>query len=500
MGLKRRHSLQQKQENISRKQFETFLETHEFITGDISPDLGEDILVRIYDQGASTGLSFYVQLKSVDSIEKHYLKSGNISYPFEVKDLKHWEIQAATVILVVWDIKVGQGWWIWIGDAIKFIQETNPEWTRNKTVNIHLPSKNQINKNGLSDIRHLLANMYYPIVSKEKDLTINAKFSFPKTLEGKAKIEELKRHFASGDEVEFDGKYIETFDFPDWWKRLYGDFDPSNMYLKITPKRSKTPRPSQIEFISENERETISYVELWIAKQGEEEITLTNDQQNIPQKFTIVFNRALQQNQIKIYSNPVKLNSLEVLKMLKMQRILYDGGRLELTFLDTGELIKIPVPKKSFFAPDQNLIGFIEKVCLVQETFGEKIEFPEDGLYTKEDIQAADELAAIINEGIYKQSGLKFSIEIKKLGIEKIIERLIDGTPVYFQITSRESFIELLSKKIEVGPVLQKISGYWKMPLTEVEDWCKKASDQDALRVTLVDVELHEEFENWIKK
>ncbi len=86
MSLTPRLSPQKVQENISRKQLGEFLESHEFVTVDITPDLGEDILVRIYYKGVSTGLSFYIQLKSVDSVEKHLLKSGDISYPFEVKD------------------------------------------------------------------------------------------------------------------------------------------------------------------------------------------------------------------------------------------------------------------------------------------------------------------------------------------------------------------------------------------------------------------------------
>lgn len=127
MSLKPRFSPQQQQENVSRKQIGEFLELHGFVTGDISPDLGEDILVRIYDKGVSTGLSFYVQLKSADDIEKYHLKSGDISYPFEVKDLEHWDAQAVTVVLVIWDVNRKQGWWMWINDSIQFLQDNNPD-------------------------------------------------------------------------------------------------------------------------------------------------------------------------------------------------------------------------------------------------------------------------------------------------------------------------------------------------------------------------------------
>jgi hypothetical protein len=500
MSRKLRYSPQQKQESVSRKQFEAFLAAHEFVTGDISPDLGEDFLVRIYEKGVSTGLSFYVQLKSIDSIEKHILQSGNISYPFEVKDLEHLAAQVVTVLLVVWDVKQNQGWWIWINDAIKFLQKNNPGWEQNETANIHLPSTNQLNEDRLREIRNRLADLYYPIVSKDKELTINAKFTFPQTSEGKIKFEELKRHFAVGDELELDGKYIEAFDFPDWWKRLYGEFDLSAMHLKLMSNSSQAPRPTQFTFVSETDNETIPYVELWAVKQGEEEITLTNDQQRIPVKFCISINKVSQRHQIKIHANLSNLDGIEVLNVLRMQKILFDGGSIQLTFLDTGEVMTVPVPSRSFPAPEQSVIDFVEKICIIQKAVGTRIKFPEDGSFAKEDIQAVDELISVVEKGSYKQSGMVFTVELRKHGIAKLIEGITDGSPIFFQITTGESYVELLSQKIELGPMLQKIRGYWRMPLEEVHAWFENAKDEDFLVVRLVDVELYEEFDKWINR
>jgi hypothetical protein len=98
MNFQKRITPQQKIEFISNGQIKEFLEFHNFITGDIKPDLGEDILVRIYDNGVSTGLSFYLQMKSTDNINKFILKTGDISYPLETKDLVHWRAQAVTVL------------------------------------------------------------------------------------------------------------------------------------------------------------------------------------------------------------------------------------------------------------------------------------------------------------------------------------------------------------------------------------------------------------------
>lgn len=499
MNVKLRLSPQQQQENISRNQLGEFLESHGFVTGDISPDLGEDILIRIYEKGVSTGISFFVQLKSVNNIEKYTLKSGDISYPFEVKDLEHWAAQAVTVVLVIWDVNRKQGWWMWINYAIQFLQGSNPVWKQNKTTSIHVPSKNELTEAGLLEIRHLLANLYYPILSKDKELTINAKFSFPPTPEGKVKFEELKRHFAAGDEVEIDGKYIEIFDFPDWWKRLYGEIDPIGMHLKLGSVRSKTARPVQFEFISKTECERIAYVELWMVKQGQEEITLTNDQQNIPVKFSIVMNRITRQNRIGINANFSNLDGPAALQILKMQNILSDGGSIRLTLLDSGEVLNMPIPQNGFTAPEQSVVDFVEKICFIQNAMGIKINFPEDGSFTQKDFQAADEIVSVIEKGNNQQSGMIFTVDLQKPGIAILLDGISEGSPIYFQLVTDESYVEILSQKIELGPMLQKIRGYWKMPLEDVLAWFEKAKEDDYLVVRLVEVELYEEFEKWIK-
>jgi hypothetical protein len=475
-----RHSPQQKQENVSRRQFEALLEAYEFVTADISPDLGEDILVRVYDKGVSTGLSFYTQLKSVANINNYLLKSGDISYPFEIKDLEHWGNQAVTVFLVIWDITQNQGWWIWINDAIRYLQEHNPSWRKNETANVHLSSKNRPDESGLSNIRHLLADLYYPVISKDKELTINARFIFPKTPEGKTKFEELKRHFAAGDASELEGKYIELFNFPDWWKRLYGEFETSEMHLTITSNKSRTPRPTKIEFISKTESEAVPYVELWTIKQGDEEVTLSNDQQDIPIKISLILNKVSNENEIKISTNFFMLDGLKAFQALKIQRILSDGGSIKLTLLDSGQELSMTIPPNSFPAPKKSVMDFIQKISTIENATGIKLQFPEDGSFSKEDVLAANELISIIEKGNYQQSGMIFHADLQKAGIAKLLEGLTDGAPIYFQITTEESFVKIFSQKIELGPMMQKIRGYWRMPVEEAKAWFEKATEQES--------------------
>ncbi len=400
-------------------------------------------------------------MKSTGDINKHLIKSGEISYPFEVKDLEHWDAQALTIILVVWDIHQKRGWWIWINQAINFLAEANTAWRKKSKVNIHIPIENEFNEAGLTKLRHLLANLYYPIISKGRDLTINAKFSFPNTPNGKEKLAEWQRHFATGDEVELDAKYIETFDFPEWWKRLFGETDPNTRWVKIGPARSKVHRPAQIEFITDAGQAKIPYVELWNVKQGTEEVTFTNDRQNIPIKFLFVFSK-IAENRMNINADASNLDSVSVFQMLKIGQVLSAQGIMKLTFLDTGDVIDVPMPSSNFPAPDQKIVDFVEKVSFIQNYLGKKILFPESGPFASyEDVFAVNKLISIIQNGYYqyRQNNMTFSMMFLKAGIEILLEdhRDKEGALMHCELPNDESFVEVFSQKVELGPVTQKI-------------------------------------------
>jgi hypothetical protein len=92
------------------------------------------------------------------------------------------------------------------------------------------------------------------------------------------------------------------------------------------------------------------------------------------------------------------------------------------------------------------------------------------------------------------------TIELRKPGIAKLLDSHIEGAPIHFQLSTDQSYVEILSQRIELGPMIQKMRGFWRMPSQEVRSWFEKAQKGDALVVRLEDVELHEEFEKWLKR
>jgi hypothetical protein len=498
---RRRYSREKKQEQISRAQLKDFLESHEWITGDIEPDLGEDILVRIYDQGISTGLSLYVQLKSVQDIEGYRLKSGVISYRFKVADLEHWENHDPPLFIVVWDINKKEGWWIGADEAILNLDKNKPSWRRQNKVRVHIPRENQLDESGLRRIRHLLADRIFPLISKDKGLDIQAKFEFPPTPEGKAKLAEFERHLAAGDEVEIDGQFIIEFEMPGWWVRLYGELDPKSLYLHLGATKSPTMLPVQIDFFSPqfgNER--IPYVEFRSIKEGQEEATISNEYQNIPATFHIILNKLTRQMSFTTTFKFSNVDALTAFQAVRIQQILASGGVVRITRIDTGESDSLPIRPGTSPPPNEVFVKFIENLRTIQRITGKVIRFPHDAGYSLDDVIAADELVSIISTGRYRQKGLVFTAELRKPAISMIVKAHKRGEPIRFQLLTEGSFVKVFLEEFELGPIKQFITGKWDMPIEGVISWLENAADEDALKVRLVDVEMYEEFEDWLNK
>lgn len=78
----RRYSREAQQEDLSEAQLKERLAALGWPANRLGRDLGEDLLVQVYDQGESSGLSFYVQLKSVRDAERRRPKGAPLTISF----------------------------------------------------------------------------------------------------------------------------------------------------------------------------------------------------------------------------------------------------------------------------------------------------------------------------------------------------------------------------------------------------------------------------------
>lgn len=282
----RRYSREQRQENRSRHQFCERLDEVGWIPSTVETDMGEDLLVRIYDDGVSTGLSFYVQLKSsADSAALKRKRSAALAYPLEVKDLLHWKRSATLVVLVVWDVATRAGWWRPIPEIIKELNKTNKSWREKKTVAVSVPLENGTDENGLMRLRWTVADHSLPVVPKPKRMKIS--LVFERTEEQLAALQGFQRAVDLGEPLLLEGGFAPKIKFPEWYRRLYGHAPVIQLskFEKGNSSPSKKILVVRVEVDSSEGHAEYAYVELRPVIQGRKRILLTNEHQSLPLVF-----------------------------------------------------------------------------------------------------------------------------------------------------------------------------------------------------------------------
>lgn len=278
-----RRTKQSEQERVSRHQLAELLESHGWVVdGDIQ-DLGEDFLIRIFDDGVWTGMAFFLQIKSTQDLRRNLVDDAWISYPFAVKDLLHWQDAATPVVLVVWDVSHREGVWASVDQAVIQLTAKRPDWRDKGHARVRIPSANKLDQDGLQRVRHDLARHYLPAVTQGKQHEFRFQLRFPPDDLGQGAHEALQRHFATGEQVRIDGKYIKDFWQSEWFTRLFGDVDFSAGHLKLGPAYSTEITRVRIDLAAEDGATAcLPYVELANLRSGTEEVLLSNERRPSP--------------------------------------------------------------------------------------------------------------------------------------------------------------------------------------------------------------------------
>lgn len=501
MGTKRRLSRQQQQEYRSRDQLADRFDEYGWIPDPISRDLGEDFIVRIYNEGISTGLAFFVQLKSTDDLDRLEIKGGYTSYPLKVKDLIHWDSSAPPVFVIIWDVNRLTGCWTSVHDAIAELDKRKSNWRNQKKVRVRIPRSNGTDDEGMCRIRQCVAYYCYPIVSKGRDVEIHATFTFPDTPEGQASRVALERHLAAGDVAEIDGEFIRELEFSDWWTRLFGEMDPSTGRLILGSRPSEQSVPVRLDLIPpDGDGYVFPYADFMVIKQGFDEFTVSNEHQPVALHFQFVFKRSEQHFTASVKLNGPGANVQETRDVLQFLKALAKGGKMRMTFRRTGKVLDGFLPGGVVDPPNPDFVDLIDTLCLIQQKTGRSLALRPDWAVSHRDVVRAREIVVIFETGRIAYGDATVTGRFQKEALELMLEAYQSGRPIKFRITSDETHVELLGVKISLGPVTRYISGEIGTPTVGLESTVSRMEAEDDLEVNLVNAEVIEEFANWVPK
>lgn len=498
MAGNRRLTPQQTQENVSRKSLAMFLEQHRWITSDVTPDLGEDFLVRIYNEsGRFSGISIYIQLKSVYDGGRFKIKNGDISYPFETKDLEHWGQSAQPILLVIWDVKREQGHYLLVADAISLLNSRNKTWRHRKYVKVHFPREHVLNEEALRRLRFDLATTLTPLVSKGKDFEIQYTITKPAQGEGYEKFVEHQRFIDAGDSVEIPRNFFTELKFPEWWTDLYGPQEIEALWMG--PADYTDVYSFQIRlFAAGMDPVIISPIEFRMEKAGKKEATLSNYQQTTYNKIKLVTNWETQQFQFSWRFDAEDIDGYEARDILRIRQALSEGCKIVIRRLDVRAELDTNIHPNPEFAPSPEIIDAVNKICRIQDLTGDLFVFQEGDSHRSEDPHTLDRLIAAFEKGEYIYLS-DFEVELRKAAIQFIMDRGGHTRPLKVGYSLDDMSQILLGKEISLGPVTIEVRGIWDVNGSDVLRWLESANEEDTYLVVLRGAEVTEIYKNRIE-
>ncbi len=139
-------------EDIAGAQLRNVFSTAGWTTERLRSDYGEDFLVRIFDDGEATELSFFVQSKSTESLVGQMTSGGTlISVRVSVQHANHWQRFAEPVLIAVYDATTEMTYWEIVQDYLD--ERVGPDREDAETRVVHVPVENVLNEAGVRSIR-----------------------------------------------------------------------------------------------------------------------------------------------------------------------------------------------------------------------------------------------------------------------------------------------------------------------------------------------------------
>ena len=501
----RRSSIQSEQEKKSRLQLEECLSDFGWHLASPNPDLGEDFIVEIYHEGQNTGVTFYIQEKSVTNLENRKTKDNRLVYPLKVKDLKHWDKFSLPVVIVVWDINLREGKWGLTKDLTSYLDQNNSKWRKNKkTVQVYIPWENGTNEEGLIRLKAEIGKQVYPLISFGKDLSLTMKLAFPKTPDGMKLQKAFDLHIKEGEPVTLKGDVIQELKFSDWWETWFGgvNLDKEKAELHIGEISNNRRVPISFKVISaEGKTVSLSHLEFKPIRVGTELIKFSNEHTTIPLLITFTSRRQGDKSQgtLTCTFRHVGGEPHEILGYLDFAKAMGLGGKLQIEFHDVNQSMSTDFSQTNREIIDSGLYNLVRKLCVVQNKTGHFFRIPDEGI-SRKDAQAINELFEIVENGVVNYKDMIMTLGLKTEGLKLLLDVYKQEESIHISAEFVDSYVELFGDNIHMGPMVRSTTGNVEMSVSELESSIMPLSLEDVLDVKLINVSGTETFSNWMSK
>lgn len=460
-------------------------------------DYGIDLLYEIAVNREMTGANFSIQLKSTDNLKIN--KQGNIPCSIETKTIRYFLERPEPVIFLIYDVKNDKGYWTWIQDFIR--SELKPKWKTQKKATIRIPVSNVFDRDALRTIekkvlkaqkaaKWLVATQTtksdyfkydfsntdeklsitvrerYPGATKDKPVESKVTFKFDESLEAQAALESLQRALKTGEPAIIDSRFFEGFKVPEVFSCLFSEDDWHPSQLEI--KSAKTDRKENVRLSIIDGTNKVLYelpfLEFKIVQAGTEEITFSNEQQDIPFKVKARINKVENTSYVSLHATFEKPSVKDIQSVLKFKQALACGAWIRFTNLVTGSSGQDKIPSIWIEKIAPQLIEFVDDLVSIQEITKQQILWP-DILAPGENL-FAKEVLRLLKTGQVINKLPNLSLEIEKRFAKNIVDDFLSGRFPPLRYTYGTSNVNILGNTLTLGPCTILVSKYKPNELT----------------------------------
>jgi len=517
---RRRKVWQHDTENISEDQISEYFHRLGWVVERFGKDYGEDLFIRIFEEGAFTGKAFYVQLKGTNNIQQYALKIGVFSYVVDVVNLLQWHRNEFPVIFVLWDIEQRVGYWLHIQSYVDKKLKKDPLWLKQEEGkrSIHIPFDQMIPWDGdntllavinaeqplwqmLAEVNQKLDMVdphyrlearltrtgtevttveKYPGAAAEKPIKIKFTTSIPtKTDKGRELAERIEQFITSGVPVKVPLSYVKNLELPEFIEQALAEITEDG-FLIMGPAHNPKPLVIRIEITNNGgEQFTLEQVHLKVAQAGREEVTLTNDEQPMPIKVRLVLRTNGTFEIDFTFADTQQVYQL--LMQLRFQHFLSQPNTVRIISLETGlPLASAQYTKGITEPPPAWYLQTIEALNAFQIKLGKLITIPGCEL-TVDEMNMLEKLRRVFHEGKWEMTLNSFSSPIIPITSENRAELLQQlepfegGKAADFPLLL-EDFVNLFDIDIPLGRIKPI---YVKVKLANEQAVREKLSEQE---------------------
>lgn len=255
----------------------------------------------------------------------------------------------------------------------------------------------------------------YTGASEEKPLRFGFSFQFPDTPAGQAARLALEHHFATGAPVTISPEFIQSIEYPEIVKSLFGVEGIPRPALQVSPLSNGHHFIARIEIeCDDGDTLNLEHVDFMVKQSGSEEATLENVESGSLIKIKLVLNTSIQTANLTFgyqLQNP-SYSCAQLLQVIEFQNCISKPFNLRVVSKELGVQVFAQRSERGMASPPPKFhLRMYRALDKLQRKANKPLMIPMKDL-TDEELREVNELIHIVENGRIKGKWSQFTITL----------------------------------------------------------------------------------------